>query len=147
VWSKAHGEKAPTIDQCCNRENLAERWVGLCDQLRVWHRIARSEEILDDPYVTGASEEIGLARSVTLACARRVRPGSQVTQARAGACLAEGVAAIGATVIGHDALRGLTASCGRARAGRAMDAEERVFTTVPFQPAAAALVLSQPGRR
>jgi hypothetical protein len=49
------GEKAPTIDQCCNRESLAERWVGLCGQLRVWHRIARSEEILNHPYVTGTS--------------------------------------------------------------------------------------------
>jgi hypothetical protein len=29
------GEKAPAIDQCCNRESLAERWVGLCRQLRV----------------------------------------------------------------------------------------------------------------
>jgi hypothetical protein len=56
VWSTAlRGEKAPTIDQCCNRESLAERWVGLRDQLGVWHRIARSEEILNHPYVTGAS--------------------------------------------------------------------------------------------
>jgi hypothetical protein len=29
------GEKAPTIDQCCNSESLAERSVGLCGQLRV----------------------------------------------------------------------------------------------------------------
>jgi len=49
------GEKAAPIDQCCNRESLAERGVGLCGQLRVWHRIARSEEILNHPYVTGSS--------------------------------------------------------------------------------------------
>jgi hypothetical protein len=49
------GEKAAPIDQCRNRESLAERGVGLCGQLRVWHRIARSEEILNHPYVTGAS--------------------------------------------------------------------------------------------
>jgi hypothetical protein len=66
------GEKAPTIDQCCNRESLAERWVGLCGQLCVWHRIARSEEVLHHPYVTGASEEIGVARTVTLACLHRL---------------------------------------------------------------------------
>ena len=56
VWSTAlRGEKAAPIDQCCNRESLAERGVGFCNQLRVWHRIARSEEILNHPYVTGAS--------------------------------------------------------------------------------------------
>jgi hypothetical protein len=56
VWSTAlRGQKAPTINQCRNRESLAERWVGLGGQLRVWHRIARSEEILNHPYVAGAS--------------------------------------------------------------------------------------------
>jgi hypothetical protein len=56
MWKTAlYGEKASTIDQCCNRERLAERWVGLCGQLRVWHRIARSEDVLNHPYVTGAS--------------------------------------------------------------------------------------------
>ncbi len=48
-------EKAPTIDQCRNRESLAERWIGLCGQLRVWHAVARNEEILDHPHVTGSS--------------------------------------------------------------------------------------------